>query len=344
LGSALYIHHVVHRPVLRLIAGTRRIAEGDLNAKIDVHGSDELAELAQSFNRMAANLCRAEAQLTEWSQRLEQKVVEKTEQLQVANAQVLQMDRMASLGKMAATVAHELNNPLTGMLNYTRLTQRALGEMTLNADQRAEVERYLRYLQDECVRCGRIVTNLLLFARPSGSEMRKVDVAEIVERSLLLVQHQLQVAAVRVEKRILVDDSCLIADGAQIEQALLALMVNAIEAMADQGPQERTLGVEVEGDAEQLRIAVEDSGVGISAESLPHIFEPFYSTKDEQSGVGLGLAVTYGIIRRHGGHVDVDSQPGRGSRFCLVLPRDCSRLPLDGIESSTEHTVKGVHP
>lgn len=321
LVSGAFLRRVVHRPVAQLREGTRRIAGGDLDTRIEVTGEHELARLAQAFNRMADDLATARREVTEWSQTLEEKVVEKTSELKRAQRQVLHMEKMSSLGKLSATVAHELNNPISGMLNYTRLVQRVLAEQAFDDAVRKELDGYLSVLQHECVRCGSIVQNLLLFARRSGAEMIATDINEVVERSVMLVRHHLEMASVRLHRGRLAGDPQIIADPGQIQQALVALLVNAVEAIRETGDRDGEISVNLDGDVNQVRIHIIDSGGGIPPEVLPRIFEPFFSTKDKESGVGLGLAVVYGIVQRHGGDIDVDSAPGRGTTFHLRLPR-----------------------
>ncbi len=320
--TGLVVNRLVHRPVSRLQSGTERIAQGALDTRIEVPGHHELAELAEAFNRMTADLKAARLEVTTWSERLEEKVVEKTEELQRAQRQVLHMEKMASLGKLAATVAHELNNPLSGILTYARLVERELGRGELSADERGELAEYLRLMEVECGRCGDIVKNLLLFARrPGGAEMAPVDVNEVVDRSLKLIRHHLEISNVRLNKQPLDGDPMIRADVGELEQALVALFVNAVEAMSCPGFEGGELSVSSSGDEGHVRIDVADTGVGIHPEVLPHIFEPFFSTKNKESGVGLGLAVVYGIVERHGGTIQVESEPGRGTTFHLTLPR-----------------------
>jgi two-component system NtrC family sensor kinase len=316
-----FIRRVVHRPVAQLRKGTRRIAGGDLDTRIEVSGEHDLARLAQAFNRMAEDLSTARREVTEWSQTLEEKVVEKTDELRRAQRQVLHMEKMSSLGKLSATVAHELNNPINGMLNYTRLVRRVLADQPLDDEVRRELDGYLSVLQHECTRCGSIVQNLLVFARRSGAEMRPIDVNEVIDRSLMLMRHHFEMASIRLHREPFTGDSRLVADPGQIEQALVALFVNAVEAIKETGDRDGELSVRVDADKDWVRIHVADSGGGIPPEVLPRIFEPFFSTKDKESGVGLGLAVVYGIVQRHGGDVDVDTALGRGTTFHLRLPR-----------------------
>lgn len=317
--SAVLIQRLVHRPVNELHRGTQRIARGDMDGRIEVRGRHELAELAEEFNRMAAEVKSARAEVTDWSRRLEDKVVEKTDELRRAQRQVVHMERMASLGKLAATVAHEINNPLSGILGTARLLERELADHDLPEEAAREMSEHLRLIAHECVRCGGIVRNLLLFARQSGGDMGPVDVNQVAERSLMLMRHHLEIHGIELRRELLASDTEVVGDGAQLEQALLALLVNAVEAMT--GTEGGVLTFRIEGGPEAVTFHVGDTGVGIHPDALPHIFEPFFSTKNQESGVGLGLAVLYGIVERHGGTVTVDSEPGRGTTFHVRVPR-----------------------
>jgi len=328
--TAAVIRCVVHRPVKKLYEGTRRIADGDLDTRVEVGGRHELARLAESFNRMAGDLQTARRELTEWSQKLEDKVVEKTEELSRAQRQVLQMEKMASLGKLSATVAHELNNPLTGVLTYAGLVRREIGGQPIATEVREELTRYLSLIEKECKRCGAIVQNLLLFARPTGMEMASLDLNQVVQRSLMLVRHHLEISGVKLHCELLSGDSQIVADEGQLEQALIALLVNAVEAMKGLQGSEGQLSVRLRGTPDEVEIDVADTGGGIPPAVLPQIFEPFFSTKEAENGVGLGLSVVYGIVQRHGGRIVVESQVGQGTVFHVRLPRD-ARLPEDGM-------------
>jgi two-component system NtrC family sensor kinase len=323
--TAVVIRRVVHRPVKKLYEGTRRIADGDLDTRVEVPGRHELARLAESFNWMAGDLRTARCELTEWSQKLEDKVVEKTEELSRAQRQVLQMEKMASLGKLSATVAHELNNPLTGVLTYAGLVRRELGDQPIAAEVREELTQFLCLIEKECKRCGAIVQNLLLFARPTGVEMASLDLNQVVQRSLMLVRHHLEISGVKLHCELLSGDSRIVADEGQLQQALIALLVNAVEAMKGLQGGEGQLSVRVRGTADEVEIDVADTGAGIPPDVLPQIFEPFFSTKEAENGVGLGLAVVYGIVQRHGGRIEVESQVGQGTVFHVRLPRNATR-------------------
>ncbi len=324
--SAAFIYFMVRVPVQRLIAGTKRISQGDLLTHVEIQSDDEVGELATAFNRMTVNLQRAQEEITEWSDTLERKVVEKTKELSLAQRHILHMEKMASLGKLSATVAHELNNPLAGILTYSRLVERGLEEREIDPEERAELKRYLNLIQKESGRCGQIVKNLLLFARHTGARFAPHHVNEIVDRSLMLVDHHIQMAGVRLERTPFTGDDQIVCDADQIQQALVALLVNAVEAMPEGG----TVTVRVAaGDAgpaaadstAEVLIEIADTGIGIPEDILPHIFEPFFTTKEGGNGLGLGLAVVYGIIQRHGGRIDVDSKTGQGTTFRIHLLR-----------------------
>lgn len=319
---AVFIRRLVHRPVMQLYDGTLKIAAGQLETRVEPRGRHELAQLAAAFNQMATDLSAARQEVTEWSQHLEEKVIEKTEELGRAQRQVLHMEKMSSLGKLSATVAHELNNPLTGMLMYARIVRRELAQQPLGENVREELSRYLSLMEKECLRCGAIVQNLLLFARHKGAVKAATDLNEVVDQALMLVRHHLTISGISLNSSLLEGNSEIVADASQLRQALVALFVNAVEAMSGQEGGELT--VSLRGTPDEVFIDVGDTGVGIPAEVLPQIFEPFFSTKDKESGVGLGLAVVYGIVERHGGRIEVESRVGRGTIFHLRLPRQAA--------------------
>lgn len=266
---------------------------------------------------MTGDLRDAQHELTEWSNILESKLREKTDELSRTQQQIAHMDKMASLGKLAATVAHELNNPLAGILNYAKLVDRTIQESETDLPEQEELFRYLRLIQKEASRSGEIVRNLLIFARPAGVELALHSLNQILDRSVMLVRHHIEMSGIKLEMTVLLDDDQLVCDADQMEQAIVALLVNAVEAMPNGG----TLKIIIDDIDGSINISIADSGVGIQEEALPSIFEPFFTSKEKTDGAGLGLAVVYGIIQRHQAHIEVESTVGVGTMFRIKLPR-----------------------
>jgi two-component system NtrC family sensor kinase len=222
---------------------------------------------------------------------------------------------MASLGKLAAVVAHEVNNPLAGIATYAKLLRRRLEKRGDAADP--EMTKALELVESEAIRCGNIVRNLLLFSRTPGSRFVEEPIAPLLERCAALVRHQAELQDVTIRVECAPDLPKATCDASQVQQIVLALTMNALEATGRGGVV--TLRA-ARDDDRGVRIEVADTGCGIAAADLPHIFEPFFTTKSEGKGVGLGLAVVYGIVERHHGQVDVDTTPGVGTTFTVRLP------------------------
>ncbi len=318
---ALLIYLLIYRPIQKLQYGTMRLAVGDLDYRIKMERRDELGLLARSFNKMAENLKQAYLEVKSWSVVLEKRVAEKTEELRRMHRNMLQVEKMASLGKLAASVAHELNNPLAGILTYSKLTARRIQRHWQDGPEKEKVLHDLKLISSESMRCGNIVRNLLAFARGKSTHFQPVVLREIIERALAVVKHHLKLANIEIKKEISLSRPQIIGDFDQLVQVLVALFVNAVEAMPEGG----MLTIRAFDDPkrdEWVRIEVEDNGVGIPEEIRDKIFEPFFSTKKEQKGVGLGLAVVYGIIQRHQGRISVESEAGKGSTFIIELPQE----------------------
>jgi two-component system NtrC family sensor kinase len=317
---ALVLYRAVFRPTRALRQGTERLAEGDLSVEIDLHRTDELGQLATSFTRMARSLRDADAELRDWSRTLEDRVQQKSRELEYLNAQMVHVEKTASLGRMAATVAHELNNPLSGILTYAKLTSRRVGRLMSEGAERKQVLDALELIQSESMRCGNIVRNLLTYARQGSAEFRPAALHQLVERALQLVAHHIELRGITTVRELTLEDDRVLCDAEQIEQALLALLVNAVEAMGEGG--RLTVRTWSDGAGEGLvHLSVSDTGVGMAPEVRSRIFDPFFSTKHETKGVGLGLAVVYGIVQRHEGRIEVASEPGHGTTFTITLPR-----------------------
>jgi len=321
--AGLLLWRMVLSPVMRLTEAMSRVAGGDLQTQVPVGSSDEIGRMGISWNAMTAELARARAELTEWNRTLEERVREKTDELAKAHQRMLLVEKMAVLGRLAAVMAHEINNPLAGIRTYARLLRRRQGALVAAAaptPEGAETDRILHMIDSEAGRCGDIVRNLLLFSRTPSVRIASEDVVPIVERCVLLVRHQAELLGVTLRVEIATGLPPLECDAAQIEQALLALVMNALEATASGGAV--TLSVRAAAQGEALEIVVHDTGCGIPPENLGRIFEPFFTTKEQGRGLGLGLglAVSYGIVTRHRGRIDVDSRVGAGTTFTIRLP------------------------
>jgi len=322
LLAGVLVWRMVIRPVGRLTAATVSAGHGDLDARVEVTSTCELGSLARRWNEMMDELSRNRAELAEWSRTLEKRVGEKTRELEQAHRNMVVVEKMVSLGKLAATVAHEINNPLAGISTYARLLRK-------NLDADPKTVRALTMMEDEAMRCGRIVRNLLLFSRDQGACFSEVNLNEIIDRDVMLVQHGADLGDVEIDIDLPDDLPPLHADRGQIQQLLLVLFMNAIEAMPNGG---RLTIAARQGAEDDVVLTVTDTGCGIPPEQHTAVFEPFFTTKEEGKGVGLGLAVAYGIVERHGGRIELASTPGEGTTFTIHLPRLQDAAPaLEGV-------------
>jgi two-component system NtrC family sensor kinase len=316
---AIVVYIIIHIPIRNLKTGTALLAEGNLEHRIKMQRKDELGLLAQSINNMASNLKQAYTELKDWSNLLEERIKEKTIELEQMHHEMSQVEKMASLGKMAASVAHELNNPLAGIVTYARLLMRRVQKITGGDSEKNKILNELELIRTESLRCGNIVRNLLAFARGTSANFQESLLNDIIERALKIVHHHLELAKIEARIRVNIQPEIITCDPDQLLQALVALLVNAVEAMPD-GGQLEIIAQNSPKDKEHLIIQIHDTGIGISDEVKDKILEPFFSTKKDETGVGLGLAVVYGIVQRHKGKIWVESQKDEGTTFFIELP------------------------
>jgi two-component system NtrC family sensor kinase len=225
-------------------------------------------------------------------------------------------EKYAAIGKLAATVAHEVNNPLFGILTYSRLGLKELDRTPIDDTSRRRMREQLTVIERESRRCGEIMKNLLTFARQAPRRRQPARVNELIDRSLLLIRHQAELLGITVKMNLDTALPAIECDAGQIQQVLLVLLANACEAM----PQGGVLTVTTRPAAPQIAIVVRDTGPGIPPEVLPHIFEPFYSTKDDAHRTGLGLAVAQSIVEQHGGSIAARTLDTGGAEFTVLLP------------------------
>ena len=290
------VKHMVLRPVGEIVKATRQVAEGDLTHAIETRKNDEIGKLAESFNVMMEKLAEARRQL-------------------------LQSDKLSSIGRLAAGVAHEINNPLTGVLTYSSF-------LLKHAEGRPELKEDLEVIVRETKRCREIVKGLLDFSRQSASATRPTPVNEIVRNACRIVEHQLSIQKIQIDMQLPEESLVVNADMAQLEQVLVNLLVNAADAIGEAGgiiaidTRLATAAESINGQESPdgiVCIRVTDTGCGIPAEGLNKVFEPFYTTKGAK-GTGLGLAIVWGIIERHQGQLKVNSEVGRGTTVTILLP------------------------
>ncbi len=331
--SWLFVWQEVGQPIQALKKGTEYLSEGELGYQIEVQSQDEVGNLARSFNNMSYQLQLANEEIVTWAKTLEDRVEEKTKELNRAHDHVLHVEKMASLGKMAAVVAHEVNNPLFGILTYAKLLRKWVASGQAEHEKREEAMQSLDLIASESQRCGALIKNLLSLSRTSPMNVQLTDLRGVIDRCLLLVRPQLEQSGIELQLNVAKDLPPVSCDPSQIEQVLIALIMNAIDAM----PRGGNLWIEsrLTDAATEVLLQVRDDGSGIAADVLPHIFEPFLTTKENGHGVGLGLAIARGIVERHNGSIEVESALGRGTTFTITLPVQAPDAALAGAGSGT---------
>jgi two-component system NtrC family sensor kinase len=304
LGSHFLTSGII-RPLGKLASATERIAGGDLDVEVLYESPDEIGRLSTSFNKMTVSLRDMQEQ---WEARLQDRLV--------------QSEKLASLGKMAAGVAHEMNSPLTGIMTFSHLLRR-------RSQDRPEEKEWLDTIVSETERCARIVRQLLDFAREIRPDMTPAKINDLVGETLDLVRYQSIFHDIEVALEL---DNALgfsLMDSNQIKQAMLNIILNAVDAMEGRGKlaistklrgAEGMKGEGEKGAGDLIELRISDTGCGIHPEDVCRIFDPFFTTKDVGQGTGLGLAVTYGIIKHHGGDIQVESTLGEGTTFMITIP------------------------
>lgn len=319
---SLLLTRFVNRPVRRLLTATKTAANGNLDQMVSIRSRDELGELSESFNNMISELKRSRDAIEGWTQTLEHRVQERTRELQQVQDQLVRAGKMAALGELAAGVAHEINNPLTGVLTFSSLMLKKTGE---GHPWKKDLENIVQ----QTTRCRTIVKGLLDFARQRKPDKKEWDIHTLIDRTLTLVENQARFQDIKIVKEFKTDIGMLFVDGDQIQQVFMNILINAADAMAGSGG---TLTIKTDVKQEMAEVSFTDSGCGIAKEHLSKLFDPFFTTKETGKGTGLGLAISYGIIQSHGGDIEVDSQVGKGSTFRIRLPIE----KKDGISERTQ--------
>jgi len=296
-----FIRKMLHAPIKKLHLATREVANLNLDHKVDIASRDELGVLAASFNKMTGEL-KASA-----------------EELRKAQSRLILSEKMASLGKLSAMVAHEINNPLSGILSYAKLSSKYLGQEKIDSGTLGIVDKNLCIIGNEAKRCGDIVKNLLLFTKRSSGDFKSEHLNGIIDASIGIVAHGAEMNDLKLIKELDEGDDSVHCHPGDIQQVLVALLVNSIEHSTRGGTV--IVRTDYRGNSDRAQIMIIDNGRGIPKDALPHIFEPFFSMKASDKNIGLGLSVVYGIIKHHGGTIDVESKEREGTKFTITLPR-----------------------
>lgn len=336
-----FIISAITKPVTELVEVTDQVSRGDLSRRVEISQHDEIGHLATTFNKMIESLKQSRDEIEEYNRNLEQKIVERTRQLEEAQAQLLQSEKMSAIGQLAAGVAHELNNPLGGILGYAQFTLEKLQKNVPEKTTQKEIESYLRYVRDievQARRCKAIVQNLLRFSRSSRTEdFEEVEVNKTVEETISFVEHQLRLNKVDLKVELAKNLPTIRGNVGQLQQVFTNLLINAMHA-SDPGTcieiySRLSPALGEFGGAIELEFV--DHGCGIAQENVKKVFEPFFTTKEVGKGTGLGLSVSYGIIRSHGGEINVSETRNGGATFTIVLP-----LQKQGSLSDTDTVVQ----
>lgn len=335
IAVTFWFMRLITKPIESLAEITNKISSGQLDMKLELNRTDEIGRLALSFDRMVESLRQSKLEVEEYQATLEEKIRERTRELEEAQNQLLQSEKMGAVGQLAAGVAHELNNPLAGILGYAQFALEKLQNRKADSLSAEDVVAFTRYLNDieaQARRCKAIVQNLLKFSRSSDTLSKGTfNINDALRETVELLRHQLEIQRVKISASY--DDSApeILGSVGRIQQVFTNLIINSMHA-TDPGGEIKvstkhapTLG-EFDGAVE---VIIEDNGSGIAPEILGRIFEPFFTTKEVGQGTGLGLSVSYGIICDHGGEIRVASEVGIGTRFEIILPIQKKESPAD---------------
>jgi two-component system NtrC family sensor kinase len=306
-------------PLNSIISASEAVSAGEIKTRLDISADllDDMKMVSVAFNNMLDHIDRATNELENWSKQLEYKVQKKSEELSEAQNELINVERIASLGKLSASVAHEINNPLSGILIYTKLVHKQLENQEITREKRENMLRQLKLIETETKRCGDIVKGLLDFSHKDQDDFEERHLNEILQGTYELMMHHIKIANITFLTDLSAKHDTIYCSPNQIKQACIAILVNASEAVSENG--EIVIRTK-NNDLKTVRLEISDNGSGIAQEDIPHIFEPFFSTKREARGIGLGLAIVHGIVQNHNGKVEVDSVVGRGTTVSLIFP------------------------
>ena len=315
----VFTRNRIKDPLNAIIKASEAVSSGDLNIRLEIKPDllDDMRMVSVAFNNMLDNMDDATRELQNWSQQLEYKVQKKSEELSEAQNELIHVERIASLGKLSSSVAHEINNPLSGILVYNKLIYKQLNSAEFYHPKKDAILKNLKLIESETKRCGDIVKGLLDFSRKDREDFEPVHLHELLDETYRLMTHSIKMADCSFNAVYTATTDYVVCSPNQIKQACVALVVNATEAVQEQGEIViRTFNPQ----PDLISVAISDNGSGISKEDMPHIFEPFFSTKHNTSGIGLGLSIVHGIVENHKGKIEVESEPNQGTTITITLP------------------------
>lgn len=309
----------IKKPLYEIIRASEAVTRGDRSKRIAIKPNQlsDMRMVSKAFNTMLDNIQSATLELQNWSQQLEYKVQKKSEELGHVQNELINIERIASLGKLSLSVAHEINNPLSGILVYTKLVSKQLNNPDLDREKVGVMLKHLKLIESETKRCGDIVKGLLDFSRKDQEGFEQKHLHEILSDSVELMAHPMRIADIRFLSELTALNDLILCSPNQIKQACIAILVNASEAITENG---EVILRTSNPDNNCIKIDFSDNGIGIPEADIPHVFEPFFSTKKKGNGIGLGLSIVHGIIQNHKGKIEVRSKRGEGTVFSIILP------------------------
>ena len=319
LFMVIFTNKKIKNPLSEIIYASEAVARGNKNMRLTVKPNQlsDMKMVSLAFNEMLDNLQAANNELHNWSQQLEYKVQKKSEELGQAQNDLINIERIASLGKLSLSVAHEINNPLSGILVYAKLVSRQLSNQQLDPAKKEAMIKHLKLIESETKRCGDIVKSLLDFSRKEQDNFESKHMHEVLSETYDLMLHPMKIADIAFWSDFSAKHDLIYCSPNQIKQAIIAILVNASEAVSENG---EILMKTFNPDDDHIQIDITDNGVGIAEQDIPHIFEPFFSTKQKTSGIGLGLSIVHGIIQNHKGSATVKSVRGKETTFSITIP------------------------
>lgn len=314
----IFTRNKIRKPLNDILLASEAVSKGDRSRRLEIrpYSLDDMRSVALAINNMLDNLDAANRELENWSQQMEYKVQKKSEELAEIQNELIHIERITSLGKLSSSVAHEINNPLSGILTYSKLVAKQLMKVNLPDETKDSMLRYLKVIENESKRCGEIVKGLLDFSRKDQENFQNCHLHLILKETYNLMSHQMQIAGIHFYTQFNAHSDLVFCNDNQVKQVCVALLVNAMEAITMNG---EVLIRTSNPDEDHIKMDICDNGVGIAEEDISRIFQPFYSAKQRASGIGLGLAIVHGIVQSHKGKIEVVSDPGKGTTMSVLF-------------------------